>query len=331
MKKMTSGISIIICCYNSAGRINETLRFIFALNVPNDLFCEVIIVDNSSNDNTAMVALDASKKYGHTGIDFRLVHEQTPGLTAARRKGVQESKYDLIVFCDDDNHLDPNYIEQAYHVMNNDPEIGIAGGWVKPKLPFYPGKWIESIYPALAIGKHAEHSQYVDWVFGAGMVFRKKIFDDLRSKNIQLLLTDRKGKSQSSGGDAEICQVARFIGYRIFFTPSLVLYHQIEAKRLTRKSILKSNFQNFYATVHLFILENLIKNKNQDLSKIKQSLLKRRTARIVKAIPRLLVLKRWFLNFLELYVGLHLIFWILFHGSEIKQSFFEIRHNLYNE
>src|SRR5687768_14977198 len=88
-----TGVSLVICCYNSALRLNETLECIFCLNIPVDFSCEVILVDNNSTDNTRLVALAAQQKYSHNEINFKVVAEPTPGLTSARRRGVQESKY----------------------------------------------------------------------------------------------------------------------------------------------------------------------------------------------------------------------------------------------
>ena len=96
--KLKSGISIIICCYNSASRIAETLRNIFAVHIPTNFNYELIIVDNNSTDETKLVAWDAFEKYCQRGIHFRIIDENTPGLTSARKKGIQEAKYQLILF-----------------------------------------------------------------------------------------------------------------------------------------------------------------------------------------------------------------------------------------
>jgi len=323
------GVSVIICCYNSSNRITTTLEYLANQSVASSISWEVIVVNNASTDNTREVA--QSHCIGSAvNPSFRIVDQPIPGLTAARQKGIEVSIYDILIFCDDDNHFEPTYVQDAYELMLRNSQIGIAGGWVKPRLPFYPGKWIEQNYAALAIGKQSDHNQFVEWVFGAGMILRKKFFDDLKSRKIKLLLSDRKGANQSSGGDAELCQLAKFIGYKVYFSPNLILFHQIDGKRLTKQSFIKSNFQNLHATVHLYLLEKLISDGNLTLRKIKLSLLRTRCSRILNAIPRLLSGRHSFLNFLEIGVGSVLISWILLHGSEIKKSFVEIKQNLDN-
>jgi len=324
-----NGVSVIICCYNSATRIAETLKHLLHQNISNSIAWEVIVVNNASSDNTADVARFVWQD-NKVHNNFVVVDQPIAGLASARQKGIEVSKYDFLIFCDDDNHFAADYIDKAYHLMIQHVEVGIAGGWVKPKLPFYPGKWIESNYTALAIGKQAEHSKYVDWVFGAGMVFRKKILEELKSRKIELLLSDRKGINQSSGGDAELCQLTRFLGYKIFFSTELVLHHQIEGKRLTKNSFLKSNFQNFHATIHLYLLENLIQNKNKTLGILIITFIYERLIRIIKAFPRLMFRRNSFLNFLEIYVGSFLLSWIVLHPAQVKKSFTGIKQNLYN-
>lgn len=324
------GISVIVCCYNSAGRIRETIKFLANQNVPTDIPWEVIIVNNASTDSTSNDAISAWKE-NHGPSNFKVVDELTAGLSFARQKGIETSKYDFLIFCDDDNHLEADYVKTAFTIMMQNPEIGIAGAWVKPKLPFYPGKWIELQYPALAIGKQKDTAAFVDWVFGAGMVFRKKIFDDLVSQNIRLLLSDRKGKSQTSGGDAEMCQLAKFIGYKVYFSPDLVLHHQIEQKRLTKKSFIKANLQNLQPTVHLFILDNLIKDKNRSWRSILLQFLRERLTRVGKSSIRLMVGRHSFLNFLEVYIGSVLISWVVANRSAVIESYYQIKTNLYHD
>ena len=52
---MASGISVIICCYNSSLRLDETLKHL--INQKTHGFnWELIVVDNASTDNTEAYA-----------------------------------------------------------------------------------------------------------------------------------------------------------------------------------------------------------------------------------------------------------------------------------
>ena len=92
--------SVIVCCYNSAPRLRETLLHLAQQEVTEGFNWEVVLVDNNSTDGTAEVAQSLWAKYGNP-VPLRIVKEHTPGLSYARKKGVEESKGELLVFCDD--------------------------------------------------------------------------------------------------------------------------------------------------------------------------------------------------------------------------------------
>ena len=52
------GVSVIVCCYNSAERLPETLKYLSMQNVPENMPWEIIIVDNNSTDSTNDVAME---------------------------------------------------------------------------------------------------------------------------------------------------------------------------------------------------------------------------------------------------------------------------------
>jgi glycosyltransferase involved in cell wall biosynthesis len=323
-----SGISVIICCYNSELRIEETLNFIFLQKTPPSLLWEVIVVNNASTDNTEGVV----SKFNHVDSQkrLRLVNEPAPGLAKARQKGIQTSIYDFLLFCDDDNHLESDYIRRAFELMSDNREIGVAGGWIKPKLPFYPGKWIEANYPALAIGQPSSKPGYVDWVFGAGMVLRKQIFNTLKEKGISLMLSGRLGAKQTSGDDAEMCQLARFVGYKVLYSPDLVLYHKISAHRLTRWSFVKANFMNVYHVIYFYLLENLIKQANISTRKIYFRFINTRFHSLFYFFPRIFFGRNNFFSFMMFFQNFQLLFWVFLKRKHFSETHKSIKANLYD-
>ena len=58
----------------------------------------------------------------------RIVREERQGLTAARLRGFAETKGELIVLVDDDNVLDPDYLEQALRIAEEFPFLGSWSG-----------------------------------------------------------------------------------------------------------------------------------------------------------------------------------------------------------
>ena len=46
----------------------------------------------------------------------------------ARMKGAATAQFETLVFCDDDNWLDKNYVLLAFELLQKDKMIGAAGG-----------------------------------------------------------------------------------------------------------------------------------------------------------------------------------------------------------
>ncbi len=325
---MAEGVSVIVCSFNSAKRIAETLRYLSEQHVPAELLWEVLVVNNASSDNTKAIAFQSWKNTS-SNVAFQVVDEPVPGLSSARLRGIKEAKYDILIFCDDDNHLDPNYVFLANEMMQSKKDVGVLGGWVKPKLPNNLDPWIKDFYPALAIGKQAEKDGYVQWVFGAGMIIRKEIFEKLKDQKIELMLSDRLGSKQTSGGDVEICVAARFAGYAIYSSNQLILHHQISAHRLTKKSFIKANYCNVFPLIYLYLMESLVKNPTESVVRMYRKFFSDRISMIFYFLPRLILGKHRFYSFMMLYQNIQLFFWLLTRRKYFRYTASAIKKNLY--
>lgn len=246
--KINAGISVIICCYNSVQKIIPTIEHLAAQQGIKHLPWEVLLIDNNSNDNTSGIALSTWEKLGTPAPLFTFVETQQ-GLTYSRKTGVAKSRYECIIFCDDDNWLDSNYLAIAYATLQQQPQAGIVGGWSNgySTVPFPPA--FESMQYAFAVGKpHASSRDITDgWqVWGAGMVARKTLLQKIFDPSFPFLCTDRAGKTLSSGGDDEICARAILLGYKLYFSNDLHFTHFINPDRLTPTAIrqLQNGFEH---------------------------------------------------------------------------------------
>ena len=74
---MNAGVSVVICCHNSAKRLPETLAHLAAQDVPVGTPWEVIVVDNCSTDGTSEVA---SRTWAsRMTVPLRVVREERAG------------------------------------------------------------------------------------------------------------------------------------------------------------------------------------------------------------------------------------------------------------
>ncbi len=324
------GASVIICCYNSALRIDETLKYALAIKVPNGYGCEVLVIDSNSSDNTKLAAEKAFAKYGTDTFLFRIIKEPTPGLTSARQLGIRESRFNLLLFCDDDNHLEENYLIEAKKIFENNPALGIIGGWCRPKLTAKPRVrvWIEDFYGALAMERVPGKDRFVNWVFGAGMVIKKEIFSTLLDNKIQLLLTDRLGTKQTSGGDSEFCLLSKFVGYQIYYSSLLKLDHCISAHRLSRWNFLKTAHQNFYPVMYLQQLEYFVLNGEVSPQKLYRQSLWERLKRVFYFASRCILGRHHFYSFISFYSNVLFVLWMLGSFFTFLKTHAKIKANL---
>lgn len=231
------GVSLIICCYNSASRIAVTLKHIALQKVPAAIQWEVILVDNNSTDNTQNAAQHEWEQH-NVPVSFKIVKESKSGLIYAREKGISEAKYEFLLFCDDDNWLEENYIRHAFEIMNANSNIAILGGRSQGNFESNKPIWFENFEKAYVTGKPLEHSGIANvrsYIAGAGMVVRKPVLDLLYALKFKPLLTGRRGKELLSGEDSEICLLIMFLGYDLYYDDRLQFIHFITANRLSWK------------------------------------------------------------------------------------------------
>jgi glycosyltransferase involved in cell wall biosynthesis len=231
------GISVIICCYNSADRLPQTLKHLAAQKIPPELNWEIILIDNASNDQTAESAVNIWKSLSGLSSRLKIFFEAKPGQQFARLRGVKEAKYDLIIFCDDDNWLDSSYLFFASETMRRNKNIGAAGGQNRPATDAdeYP-EWFDEYSDKYALGIPAPKSGDITsrgFVLGAGMVTRKSLFLDMYQEKYPSLLKGRKGESLSTGDDFEYCKRLLLRGYRLYYEEKMRLTHFIPGERLS--------------------------------------------------------------------------------------------------
>lgn len=231
MEMHCMGVSVIICCYNSAGRLPETLRHLARQRVAAATDWEVIIIDNNSSDNTGEVARQCWQQY-QAPVPLVLVDEPVPGLSNARLKGFEAARYGFVLFCDDDNWLAEDYVQRAYEIMIARPDVGALGGRAEAVTETAPPAWFRAYYGIYAVGLQAPDSGPVAHLYGAGMVIRKSHWDSLRQAGYESRLSDRVGKKMTSGGDTELCLTLRLAGYTLWFDKQLKFKHFIPKQRL---------------------------------------------------------------------------------------------------
>lgn len=239
---MRKGVSIIVCCYNSSELLPGTLEKLFKLTVPEDSGAEIIIVDNNSSDNTFSLAQKILESKENK-FRFKIFRQPVQGLSHSRMAGIENSQYEYVILCDDDNHLHDDYLENTIRIMDGNPETAILGGESIPvskgEFPF----WFNEFSSSYAAGKQYDNDGDVTFpkgeIWGAGMVIRKSALQEIISNGFKTILDDRSADKLSSGGDIELCYALRLAGWKIRYDSSLKLDHCIHQKKLNWNYLIK--------------------------------------------------------------------------------------------
>jgi len=229
-------LSVIICTHNPRGDYFQ--RCIGALRgqkLPYNQW-ELVLVDNRSDEPVADRVDLSWHSRGH------IVREETLGLTAARLRGIRESRGDLLVFVDDDNVLDVDFLEVALRTMEERPFLGSWSGQCRPAFEAPPPEWTRRYWGNLVI-REFDHDIWSNlprlpqsMPCGAGLCVRRNVavhYLDLHESGKRSFQFDRSGKSLLSGGDNDLAACACGLGLGVGLIASLKLTHLISPERLT--------------------------------------------------------------------------------------------------
>ena len=232
---MLLGVSVVICCHNSAKELPQTLAHLAAQQVQGEIPWEVIIVDNASTDGTSQVALASWTKDAPTAL--RVVHEPRLGLIHARYRALAEAQYEIISFIDDDNWVYPEWVQVVSEVMSQHPKLGACGGLNEAEFEVESPSWFPMSGKSYATGPQGpEAGGDITWsrgcLVGAGLTIRKSAWQDLVNQGFHSLLIGCQGTQLKRGEDTELCFALLLAGWRLWYEPRLRLRHCLETERL---------------------------------------------------------------------------------------------------
>ena len=234
--------SVILCTHNPRlDYLQRTLAGLERQTLPREQW-ELLVIDNASQPPLE----------GRVDLSFhpqaRIVREERLGLTAARLCGIRESAAGVIVFLDDDNVLEPDYLAHAAEIGGQWPLLGTWGGQILPEFEVTPPEWVRPYLPALAI-REIERDLWSNVPhetravpYGAGMCVRRAVavaYMAALASDPQRQTLDRCGTSLVSGGDTDLAFTACDAGLGNGVFQRLRLAHLIPKERLEESYLLR--------------------------------------------------------------------------------------------
>jgi glycosyltransferase involved in cell wall biosynthesis len=240
---LLKGISLVICTYNGASRLKPTLEAIFNQEEHHQIPWELIIIDNASTDDTNELCKRLIAQYNFQSKSS-IVYEKNPGCNFARPRGLKEARYQWILFCDDDNHLFPNYLKQGWSILQANPTIGVLGGQGVALFEDNAPEWFQRYHLSFAVGRQSSVSGKLNRLssrklHSAGSFYRKEVLMQYFEKGFSTIMVGRKGKNLTGGEDTEWCMMIELMRYDLWYDDSLKFYHYMPNGRMNWEYYLK--------------------------------------------------------------------------------------------
>ncbi|MEM6838165.1 MAG: glycosyltransferase [Cyanobacteria bacterium P01_C01_bin.120] len=246
---LSYSFSIAVCTHNPLSDLLERLLNSISKLKYIDEVLEILIIDNNSSLQLTEIPIVQDFLANHPNAD--LVQESKAGLKWARIRAINNTNSNLLVFFDDDNEPQNNYLEILDKYFVNYPNVGVWG----------PGH-VEVIYTDSVnfwLQKHPELFQHRREDFGysclpstwnsycpngTGFCVRRKVLERYAEQvnSGKLTVTGRIGKSLSSAEDVQIVWEGFKLGFAAGLIPELSCNHLIPSFKANISYLKKQTF-----------------------------------------------------------------------------------------
>jgi glycosyltransferase involved in cell wall biosynthesis len=236
-----SAVSVVICTYNRATLLRETLAAVEAMTPPDDCLVEVVVVDNNSTDNTPAVIAEAAAQ---SRFPIVSLHEKRQGKSFALNVALAHATGDVLALTDDDVRPAHDWLTRI--VANfRARDVTFVFGKVRPRWSRLPPPELlltpaQAIWGPLAIVDYGDvpaiYHPAADGQrlpIGANLAFSRAALVAIGGWRTDL---GKVNNTLLSGEDHEIfMRLRRFNLYAGYYDPDIVVGHYVPRQRLTRR------------------------------------------------------------------------------------------------
>jgi glucosyl-dolichyl phosphate glucuronosyltransferase len=178
---MAIDITVAICTWNRAASLSDTLEVLTTQRVPTGIEWECVVVNNHCTDNTDDVLAEFVRR-----LPIRRVFEPIAGISRARNAAIREARGELVLFLDDDERADPEWIAAYADASARWPSASYFGGRIEPRFLSEPPAYVTANSEALAgifgirdFGPTQRMFRDGEAPYGGNMAIRRKVFADM--------------------------------------------------------------------------------------------------------------------------------------------------------
>jgi GT2 family glycosyltransferase len=248
-------LSILIVNYNTCKLTVDCLRSVLTSNTSYDY--EIIVVDNSSKDNSV---LEIKKHFPHIHL---IENDRNVGFAKANNQAMRIAKGKYVLLLNSDTIVQTNTLDTMLAFMENHPKVGASGckivlpdgsldkackrGFPTPSASFYYAFGFSKLFPKVPrfnqyqLGYLDPDQEYpIDCLVGAFMLVRRSAIDQAGMLDEDFFMY---------GEDIDWCYRIKQAGWEIYYYPraSIVHYKGASSRRKPYKIIYE-----FHRAMYLF-------------------------------------------------------------------------------
>ncbi len=197
--------SVIVPAYNAASTIGVCLDALSRQTVPSDLY-EVIVVDDGSTDGTAEIA----RRCG-----ARVISQPNAGPAAARNRGVEAARGEILLFTDADCEPTPDWIAAFAGALDANPDAVGAKGTYLSRQREVVARFTQMEYEERY--SRMDGRDRIDFVDTYSAAYRREAF--LKAGGFETKFPT------ASVEDQELSFRMARLGYRMIYVPEARVYH----------------------------------------------------------------------------------------------------------
>lgn len=220
----TPDVSVVVPVYNDPEGIRTTLETLTTQTLSPNRY-EIIVVDNGSTDGTRSVVQEFTTSDSEVRL---LVERETQGSYAARNRGIDAARGELIAFIDADMSAEPDWLKRAIEAVES-----ADADYLACEVELYPPTGRESL-----VGKYNRLTDLdveglltrLHFAPTCSLIVRRNLIDDIGGFDPRF----------RSSGDLEFGNRVFESGRTLHYAPHLQLYHP---ERTTLRAVMKKSYR----------------------------------------------------------------------------------------
>jgi succinoglycan biosynthesis protein ExoM len=221
----------------------RTLASLDAVSVPDDCLMEVVVIDNDDPDAASGAPLPTV-----AGQPVLRVDEPRPGIPFARNRAIEvaRTRADLLAFIDDDETVEPDWLEKLMAVRA-EYRTDIVTGPALPRLPDSSPAWAErsGVYGCHRYPTGSERP----WAFTHNVLASTALFDDPGFRFDETM-------QYTGASDTQLFRRLREGGHRIIWADEAIAWEWYPESRVNFKWAFARSYRIGVTDAHMELRRN---------------------------------------------------------------------------